>query len=72
MRWTTPDHARYFQYSEDQRYSVCKIGNYVGTKVYESWRTRKHPSGLLLIRTNLGTAKDARRVCDNDCSGVTP
>jgi hypothetical protein len=62
MRWD--DRDRYFQKSRDGCYSVAAIGYAQGKWFYEAWQTGKHPQGLLLIATNLPSAEEARRLCE--------
>lgn len=62
MLWN--DRDRYYQKSHDGRYSVCAIGYAQGEWFYESWATRAHPEGPHLIATNLPSAEEARRLCE--------
>ena len=68
MKWAKPKPGpgcaeAYAQLSACGRYSVAKIG-FVGGAFYESWQTRKHAEGPHLIATNLPTAAEARRLCE--------
>jgi hypothetical protein len=63
MKWEKVD--RYAQRSKCCRYSVCAIGFDNGHRgFYESWVTRSHPEGPHLIATNLPSAEEARRLCE--------
>jgi len=66
VNWHKP--TAYAQRSMCECYSVAKVGNYVGKMVYESWRTRAHPSGPHLIAVNLPTAAAAKAVCEQDAA----
>jgi hypothetical protein len=73
MNWLKPADP-YHQYSEDGRYSVCRIG-FNGGAFYETWRTRKHEDGPHLVITNLPTSADARVAAeadDQDCREGVP
>jgi hypothetical protein len=62
MRWN--DRDQYYQKSSDGRYSVCAIGYAQGEWFYEAWQTRAHEEGPHLIATNLPSAEEARRLCE--------
>jgi hypothetical protein len=59
-------HSMYALVSECGEYSVAKIGSSGGRYSYESWRTKSHPSGRLLLACNLPDANTAKLCCEAD------
>jgi hypothetical protein len=63
MNWLPGD--RYHQKSDDGRYTVAKY-SIKGPVRYEAWRSRLHDGGPHLLASNLPTADEARRLCEED------
>jgi hypothetical protein len=65
VKWQTARATDYAQLSADGRYSVARI-RIMGDQFYEAWRTRSHPDGPHMIRTNLPTSQAARDAAEED------
>lgn len=63
MKWSRA--SEYALVSDCGMYSVAKIGTENG-RIYETWRTRKHPDGPHLVAVNLATSAEARKLAEQD------